>query len=59
MLVHLTMSLAWVYETNYQSCESASKPMHSLVWVTQHSLDICQALVESLLKRDRNVEVAE
>ncbi|MFW3895741.1 hypothetical protein [Pseudomonas bharatica] len=51
VLVHLTLSLASAYETNYQVCESASKPMQSLAWATQHSLEICQALVESLLKR--------
>ena len=51
VLVHLTMSLSSAYETNYQVCESASKPMQSLAWATQHSLEICQALVESLLKK--------
>ena len=58
VLVHLSMSLASAYETNYQVCESASKPMQSLAWATQHSLEICQALVESLLRKDRDGEVA-
>jgi hypothetical protein len=58
VLVHLTMSLASAYETNYQVCESASKPMQSLAWATQHSLEICQALVESLLRGGRKSEVA-
>lgn len=55
-LVHLAMSLTSAYETNYQVCESASKPMQSLAWATQHSLEICQALVESLLKRTAGAE---
>lgn len=49
-LVHLSTSLASAYETNYQVCESAGKPMQGLAWATQHSLEICQALVDSLLK---------
>ncbi|MFD2645540.1 hypothetical protein [Pseudomonas japonica] len=50
-LVHLSLSLASAWETNFQVCESASKPIQGLAWATQHSLEICQALVESLLKR--------
>jgi len=58
-LVHLSMSLASAYETNFQVCESASRPMQGLAWATQHSLEICQALVESLLKGGRKPEGTE
>ena len=49
-LVHLNLSLASAYETNYQLCESGGKPVQGLAWATQHALEISQALVESLLK---------
>ncbi|MDU9391962.1 hypothetical protein [Pseudomonas sp. zfem002] len=48
-LVHLSASLASAYETNFQVCESANRPMQGMAWATQHSLEICRALVESLL----------
>lgn len=48
-LVHLAMSLKSAFETNAQVCEMADKPLRGLVWATQHSLEISQALVESLL----------
>jgi len=51
VLVHLAMSLASAYETNFQVCESADKPLQGVAWATQHSLEICQALVEALLRR--------
>lgn len=57
-LVHLSASLTSAYETNFQVCESASKPTQGLAWATQHSLEICLALVESLLRKGaREVEV--
>jgi len=56
-LVHLALSLAAAWETNYQVCESASKPVQGLAWATQHSLEIGQALVESLLKGVRQSRV--
>ncbi|MGE8407717.1 MAG: DUF3077 domain-containing protein [Pseudomonas sp.] len=48
-LVHLAMSLKSAFETNAQVCEMADRPLRGLVWATQHSLEISQALVESLL----------
>ncbi len=53
-LVHLSMSLASAVETNAQVCEMAQAPLRRLTWATQHSLEICEALVEALLRNDGN-----
>ncbi|MDU9393342.1 hypothetical protein [Pseudomonas sp. zfem002] len=50
VLVHLALSLASAYETNAQVCESADRSLQGLAWATQHSLEICQALTEALLR---------
>ncbi|WP_175649761.1 hypothetical protein [Pseudomonas sp. Marseille-P9899] len=58
-LMHLSMSLKAAFETNAQLCEMIEKPLGGLAWSTWHSLEICEALVESLLgKVERPVVVA-
>ena len=57
-LIHLSLSLRAAFETNAQLCEMVDKPLGGLVWSTWHSLEICEALVESLLGRvERPVSV--
>jgi len=51
MLVHLATSLASAMETNLQFCEMARKPLQRLTWATQHNLEICEAMLETLIKR--------
>ncbi|MEE1926457.1 DUF3077 domain-containing protein [Pseudomonas sp. 148P] len=48
-LVHLSMILKSAFETNTQVCEQADRSVGGLAWATYHSLEISQALVESLL----------
>ncbi len=48
-LVHLSMTLKSAFETNTQVCEQADRAVGGLAWATYHSLEIAQALVESLL----------
>lgn len=49
-LAHLAMTLVAASETNFQVCELAGTRVRSLAWTTQHSLEMCQALVDSLLR---------
>lgn len=48
-LVHLSMTLKSAFETNMQVCEQADRALGGLAWATYHSLEISQALVDSLL----------
>ncbi|MEE1924654.1 DUF3077 domain-containing protein [Pseudomonas sp. 148P] len=48
-LAHLAMVLIAASETNVQVCELAGKPVQGLAWATQQSLEMGQALVDSLL----------
>lgn len=48
-LVHLSMTLKSAFETNTQVCEQTDRLLGGLAWATYHSLEISQALVESLL----------
>ncbi|MFW3897533.1 DUF3077 domain-containing protein [Pseudomonas bharatica] len=48
-LVHLSMTLKSAAETNTQVCEQTERSLGGLAWATYHSLEISQALVESLL----------
>jgi len=48
-LVHLSMTLRSAFETNTQVCEQVDRSAGGLAWATYHSLEISQALVESLL----------
>ncbi|MDR0210449.1 MAG: DUF3077 domain-containing protein, partial [Pseudomonas putida] len=43
-LVHVTSSLTSAYETNFQVCETGTRPVQSLAWATQHSLEIALAV---------------
>lgn len=45
------MSLAAATESNLQACEMAAPPLQRVTWATQSSLEICEALMEALLKR--------
>lgn len=57
-LVHLSMSLKSAFETNAQLCEMIdTPPLGGLAWATCHSLEICEALVESLLGRVERPQV--
>lgn len=49
VLVHLSRSLEAAIETNLQACEVADRRTERLTWATQHSLEIAQALVGSLV----------
>lgn len=49
-LAHLAMALVAASETNFQVCELAGKPVQGLAWATQQSLEVGQALVDSLLR---------
>ncbi|MHA6195668.1 DUF3077 domain-containing protein [Pseudomonas wadenswilerensis] len=49
-LAHLAMALVAASETNFQVCELAGKPVQGLAWATQQSLEMGQALVDSLLR---------
>ncbi|MFJ4376470.1 hypothetical protein ACIP1T_28120 [Pseudomonas japonica] len=51
VLVHLSTSLTAAMETNRQVCEMASRPMTRLAWATQHSLEICEAMLEALMRK--------
>lgn len=48
-LIHLSMTLKSAFETNTQVCEQTDRSLGGLAWATYHSLEISQALVESLL----------
>jgi hypothetical protein len=47
-LAHLAMTQVAASETNFQVCELAGTRVQGLAWTTQHSLEMCQALVDSL-----------
>ena len=49
-LGHLAVSLKSAAETNAQMCDLADRRYGNLLWATQQSLEISQALVTSLLK---------
>ncbi|MHA6194636.1 DUF3077 domain-containing protein [Pseudomonas wadenswilerensis] len=49
-LVHLAMTLKAAFETNAQACEMVDRRFAGLLWATQHSLEISEAVVESLLQ---------
>ncbi|MEE1924004.1 hypothetical protein V0R50_18545 [Pseudomonas sp. 148P] len=49
-LVHLAMTLKAAFETNAQACEMVDRRFAGLLWATQHSLEISEAVVESLLR---------
>jgi len=49
-LAHLAASLKSAAETNAQMCDLADHRYGDLLWATQQSLEISQALVASLLK---------
>ncbi len=49
-LVHLAMTLKAAFETNAQACEMVDRRFAGLLWATQHSLEIADAVVESLLR---------
>jgi len=49
-LAHLAVSLKSAAETNAQMCDLADWRYGDLLWATQQSLEISQALVTSLLK---------
>lgn len=50
-LVHIASSLTSAYETNFQVCETGTKPIQGLAWATQHSLEIALAVLDSLMKK--------
>jgi len=52
-LVRLSMSLAAALETNAQVCDMAERPVGDLAWATRLSLEVCQALTDSLLSDAR------
>ena len=49
-LEHLAIALKSAAETNAQMCDLADRKYGDLLWGTQQSLEISQALVASLLK---------
>lgn len=49
-LVHLAMTLKAAFETNAQACEMVDRRFAGLLWATQHSLEISEAVVASLLQ---------
>lgn len=48
-LVHLSASLTLAAESNFQLSERVDQPLSDLVWATQQSLEMSQALVTSML----------
>ncbi|MCU1724388.1 MULTISPECIES: DUF3077 domain-containing protein [unclassified Pseudomonas] len=57
-LVHLSTTLRSAFETNAQLCEMIdTPPLDRVAWATCHSLEICEALVESLLGRVERPQV--
>lgn len=48
-LVHLSASLTLAAESNFQLSERIDQPLSDLVWATQQSLEMSQALVASML----------
>ena len=58
VLVHLSASLAAAMEINMQVCDMVPKPVQRLTWATQHSLEICDAMLSSVMPREEQPEVA-
>ncbi len=52
-LVHLSASLTLAAESNFQLSERVDQPLSDLVWATQQSLEMSQALVTSMLNSGR------
>lgn len=50
--MHIASSLTSAYETNFQICETGTKPIQGLAWATQHSLEIALAVLDSLMKKN-------
>ena len=48
-LMHLSLVLGAALDSNLQACNLADKRVENLTWATQQSLEMGQALVESLL----------
>ena len=57
VLVHLSVSLASAMEINMQVCDMVPKPVQRLTWATQHSLEICEAMLAAVMQREGQAEV--
>ena len=48
-LVHLSLQIQCARHTTAQACERADEPFRNLLMATQHSLELSNALIESVL----------
>ncbi|MDR0278309.1 MAG: hypothetical protein LBJ37_10535 [Paucimonas sp.] len=58
-LMHIASALKSANETNLQLCDLADRKYGDLLWATQQSLEIAQALVGSLLSSIEQHKLAE
>lgn len=58
-LAHLSAALTSAFESNAQLCEMLSRPLGDLAWSTWQSLEMCQAVVESLREVGTRLPVQE
>ncbi|MHA6194388.1 hypothetical protein ACX3YG_08465 [Pseudomonas wadenswilerensis] len=58
-LMHVASALRSATETNLQLCDLADREYGDLLWATQQSLEIAQALVGSLLSSIEQRKLAE
>ncbi len=47
-LAQLSAALTSAFESNAQLCEMLTRPLEDLAWSTWQSLEICQAVMETL-----------